>query len=67
MANNLIERYMLGNVDVGYWGIDIDNEAKTATYTRNGHPITGPIDCIPLEYRNKLCRMVVQGSDYVPL
>lgn len=65
MANNLIERYQLGSPAIGYWGIDVDNVAKTATYTYNGHPID-PIG-IPLEYRNKLCRMAIQGSDYAPL
>ncbi len=57
----MIERFMIGNFDDGWWGIDIDPETKTATYTRNGHAVSDPA-FVPLQYREKLCEMVCRGS-----
>ena len=58
----MIERYMIGNPDTGYWGIDIDPETKTATYTLNGHAVSDPA-FVPLQYRDKLCRIAATGSN----
>jgi hypothetical protein len=56
----MIERYMIGSVDSGWWGIDVNLHTRSAVYHHNGHP--GLPKDVPDYVKDQLLQMVLHGS-----